>query len=137
MTMKMFTITIDVWAKSQRRPPFLFERAGGGGGHARNDKGGGSFGFKGSGICSSRRDDKEDSSNHCNGGNISTHEGGPGQENPVFFLHMMWTRRTMTMAAVTIDVSSPGPCRWAWPPSIRILNPCKPFPAVGGQGGNQ
>ena len=44
---------------------------------------------------------------------------------------------TATAAAATIYVSGPGRCCWARLPSTCIPNSCDPFPAMGGQGGNQ
>ena len=46
--MKMYTVAMDAWAKSQRHPPFSFEGGGGvGGGRARDNGRGNSFSFKG------------------------------------------------------------------------------------------
>jgi pentatricopeptide repeat protein len=54
VTTKMYTVAMDAWAKSQRRPPFLFGGIGGGGGRGmgrssrgRDADGGGAFGFEG------------------------------------------------------------------------------------------
>ena len=101
---------------------------------------------RGNGICGSRHDGEEDSSNHGNGGNISICGGGHGGKKPC--------PRCCGMLMGRFDDNNDGgkdnqrgrpqamllgtaaQAQRAHPES-RIPNPCNPFPVVGGQGGNQ
>ena len=92
---------------------------------------------RGIGIRSSKSNDEKDSSNHGNDGNSSTCKSGRGGKKLRLPRRTMRLRRAMATTAAMINVGGPGQCRWVRLPSVCILNPCKPFPAVSGQGQGQ
>ncbi len=136
VTTKLYTVAMDVWTISQWHPLFLFW---GGRGRRRSRQGRRwqrEFGFEG------KRNPQQ-----------QERRQGEQQQPRQWWEQQHLLRRPQqeeTPSSLSHDADGadgdddgaddrrrrPGQCRWAWPPSARILNPYNPFPAVGGQGGN-